>query len=383
MPKSMIFRPPVASMMMFCGLMSRWMTPTSCAAARPAQICLAMRRPDGRRQDVARLDELLQREPLDELHREVAQAARLAEVVRAQDVRVRDPAREADLLLEPVEQRRVRGERLAAQRLDRDARRRGRGRARGRRRPCRPARGRPGSRSARRRAGRPAARRPRRCAGEAPARIATRLGARRPSFRFSDATYCSSAAFSLSSSSIARKERARMPISSFDSTGRSGASRLPTRTCSVAATSRPTGPGDPPREEEGEDERDDERGEARRGSACSGSAGTARAPARGCAARRPRRRAGRWRSGSAGSRRGTSRPTTSSGERADRLALAQHGLRRGRCAASIAASRGAAERSHRRGGERRLRPAPPASPRRRGRRPACSGAARGCARPRR
>ena len=33
-----------------------------------------------------------------------------------------------------------------------------------------------------------------------------------------------------------------MPISSFDSTGRSGASRLPTRTCSVAATSRSTGP---------------------------------------------------------------------------------------------------------------------------------------------
>jgi hypothetical protein len=47
MPKSMIFSPPVASMMMFCGLMSRWITPTSCAAARPAQICFAIRSPTG------------------------------------------------------------------------------------------------------------------------------------------------------------------------------------------------------------------------------------------------------------------------------------------------------------------------------------------------
>ena len=53
-----------------------------------------------------------------------------------------------------------------------------------------------------------------------------------------------------------------MPISSFDSTGRSGASRLPTRTCSVARDEAADRPGDAPGEEEGEDERDDERAEA-------------------------------------------------------------------------------------------------------------------------
>ena len=263
MPKSMIFRPPVASMMMFCGLMSRWITPTSCAAARPAQICLAMRSADGRRQDVAGLDELLERQPLDELHREVAQPAGLAEVVRAQDVGVRDAAREADLLLEPVEQRRVGRERLAAQRLDRDgvvevAVVRAVHDAH-----AAPARARPGSRSG-------AAKTSPTCGSRAAGPVRRPVAAARddglglgpPTFIVSEATYSSSAAFSFSSSSIARKERARMPISSLDSTGRSGASRLPTRTCSVAATSRSDGPGDAAREEEGEDERDDERGEA-------------------------------------------------------------------------------------------------------------------------
>src|SRR5262249_46282645 len=74
---------------------------------------------DRLRQDVARLDQLLERESADELHREVAQPARLAEVVGPEDVRVRDPARQADLLLEPVEETRIGGERLAAERLDR------------------------------------------------------------------------------------------------------------------------------------------------------------------------------------------------------------------------------------------------------------------------
>ena len=53
-----------------------------------------------------------------------------------------------------------------------------------------------------------------------------------------------------------------MPISSLDSTGRSGASRLPTRTCSVARDEPADRPGDPARQEEGEDERDDQRREA-------------------------------------------------------------------------------------------------------------------------
>src|SRR6187551_39803 len=60
-------------------------------------------------------------------------------------------------------------------------------------------------------------------------------------FIVNDATYCSSAAFSRSSSSIARNDLARIPISSFDSTGRSGASRLPTRTSALAAPERDGG----------------------------------------------------------------------------------------------------------------------------------------------
>ena len=261
MPKSMIFRPPVGSMRMFCGLMSRWITPTSCAAASPAQICLAMRSPTRSRADVARpRTRCLSVSPFDELHREVAQAARLAEVVGAQDVRVRDAAREPDLLLEPVEQRRVGRKGLAPQRLDRhevvelpvvrpvdDAHAAlaehaldlvAAGEERGRLR---------------------LAAAPAECAVR-PTSVSASPAA--PIDIVSDATYCSSAAFSRSSSSIARKERARMPISSLESTGRSAASRLPTRTCSVARTSRSTPARDPPREDEGQDERDDERGEA-------------------------------------------------------------------------------------------------------------------------
>src|SRR5262249_47302662 len=64
---------------------------------------------DRGRQDVARLDQLLERQTLDELHREVPQAAGLAQVVRPEDVGMGDPAREADLLLEAVEEGRVRG----------------------------------------------------------------------------------------------------------------------------------------------------------------------------------------------------------------------------------------------------------------------------------
>jgi len=40
--------------------------------------------------------------------------------VRAENVRVRDLSREPDLLLETIEERRIRGQRFASQHLDRD-----------------------------------------------------------------------------------------------------------------------------------------------------------------------------------------------------------------------------------------------------------------------
>ena len=92
-------------------------------------------------------DQVLEGDALDVLHRDVGDAARLAEVVGAQHVPVRDAARELELLLEALEERRVGGERLRAAAASAPPPRRAGGRGRGRRRPCRPCRACPGSRS--------------------------------------------------------------------------------------------------------------------------------------------------------------------------------------------------------------------------------------------
>ncbi len=222
MPKSMIFSPPVDSIRMFWGLMSRWMTPTSWAAASPAQICLAIRRPTGVGEDVARLDQLLQGQALDELHRDVAQPARIAEVVRAEDVGVRDPPGEPDLLLEAVEERRIRRERLAAQGLDRDrvvevAVVRAVDDAH-----AALAQDRPGSRSGRRRGGRPRAPRPRRSAARS-------AGRRRPSRR----TRCPCSRSARRRTARARPSRAA-PRASRGTIARGSRSRPATRAAAQA-----------------------------------------------------------------------------------------------------------------------------------------------------
>ena len=63
---------------------------------------------------------MLQRQAFHELHGKVAEPVRFPEIMGSQDVRVRDAAREPDLLLEPVEEGRVGGKDFAAQGLDRD-----------------------------------------------------------------------------------------------------------------------------------------------------------------------------------------------------------------------------------------------------------------------
>ena len=141
-----------------------------------------------------------------------------------------------------------------------------------------------------------------------------------------------------------------MPISSFDSTGRSGASRLPTRTCSVAATSRSTGPVMRRARKKESTKATSERGEADEDLRVLDLAEGRRAPARGCAGRRPRRRAGRRRSGSAGRRprRSRRRPRAASGP----IVLPWRSTAWTRSSRrSIAASAAAAERSHRGRGE--------------------------------
>ncbi len=97
------------------------------------------------------VEDVAQRRAGHVLHREKPQAVRLAEVVRAHDVAVRDLPREPDLLLERHADGRALVEGFGQEDLHARPRRRARGRGRGRPFPCRPCRASRGSDSAPRR----------------------------------------------------------------------------------------------------------------------------------------------------------------------------------------------------------------------------------------
>ena len=139
-PKSVMRTSPLPSIITLAGLRSRCSTPRSCAAASPAQSWRAMLErlvlwqpadaPQQRRQILA----------VHVLHREERVAVGFADVVDAADVRVRDLAREANLVVELREARRIALERVAAGTSARPAARAS-GRRRDRPRPSRPGRG--------------------------------------------------------------------------------------------------------------------------------------------------------------------------------------------------------------------------------------------------
>ena len=102
MPKSMISAWPSASIMMLAGFRSRWTTPASCAAARPDATCRAIDERAIDWQPAFLLQQRREVRALDVRHRDVRDAVDLAEIVDADDVLVRDLAREQQLALEPA-----------------------------------------------------------------------------------------------------------------------------------------------------------------------------------------------------------------------------------------------------------------------------------------
>ena len=105
---------------MFGGLMSRWTMPASCDGREAAAELLRDLEARAERDDAAAVEDVAQRRPGHVLHREEADALRLAEVVRADDVAVRDLPREADLLLERLRRARPFVERVREKDLERD-----------------------------------------------------------------------------------------------------------------------------------------------------------------------------------------------------------------------------------------------------------------------
>ena len=86
--------------MTFAGFRSRWITPRSCAAARPAQICRAI---SSARSDEKRPNAPKQRSQLlavDELHRQERLTLDFVDVVHATDVRVRHLPRHPHFVVE-------------------------------------------------------------------------------------------------------------------------------------------------------------------------------------------------------------------------------------------------------------------------------------------
>ena len=120
MPKSITLSVPDGSTMRFCGLMSRWMTPSLVGHLERAAQLLADGEHDRHREGAAALDDVLERLALHQLHRDEVQARHLAEVVRPHHVPVRDLPRQLDLLLEALQRRRLGPHRFGEERLDRD-----------------------------------------------------------------------------------------------------------------------------------------------------------------------------------------------------------------------------------------------------------------------
>ena len=104
MPKSVTFTRPSSSMMMFCGLMSRWMTSRRCAKRSASRICTGHRDQQFRAQRRVLDDDLLEGPALEVLHRYVVGALGLAPVVDLDDVRVVEAGRVARLAAEALDE---------------------------------------------------------------------------------------------------------------------------------------------------------------------------------------------------------------------------------------------------------------------------------------
>ena len=119
-PKSMTLTSPLRVTMTFAGLMSRWITPATCAYASASQIFSATSTACGSGGEAAaRAHEVLERPPLDELHHDELRLAVGAGVVDADDVRVVQAGGGLRLAAEAVDEARIACE-LRQQDLDRD-----------------------------------------------------------------------------------------------------------------------------------------------------------------------------------------------------------------------------------------------------------------------
>ena len=96
----MIIASSSASIMMLAGFRSRWTTPALCAATSPATTERAMRSTSATGSGLRLRSTVDEIGAVDVRHRDVLDAVDLAEVVNADDVLVRDLAREQQLALE-------------------------------------------------------------------------------------------------------------------------------------------------------------------------------------------------------------------------------------------------------------------------------------------
>ena len=102
-PKSISQTRPASSTMTFCGFKSRWTTPSTCAASRPAANLLKDGHHLAWRKLSAFHQNALQIPPLDVVHRDELASIGAAEIEDPDDVLVRDLAGENQLLLETAE----------------------------------------------------------------------------------------------------------------------------------------------------------------------------------------------------------------------------------------------------------------------------------------
>ncbi len=102
MPKSRIFARPSLVRKMLSGLMSRWMMPFSCAAARPSAIWLATSTAFCGMQGAA-AQAVEQRLAFEQLRDRVRHRAERARVVDREDVRMVERRDRARLAVEPME----------------------------------------------------------------------------------------------------------------------------------------------------------------------------------------------------------------------------------------------------------------------------------------
>ena len=119
-PKSVTFARPSSSTITLCGLMSRWTIPRRWAKRAGAQdLDRDVDRPRRGRAAPSLADELLERAPVEVLHRDVVGAVPLAAVEDADDVRVLQAGGARGLAAEALDELGVLGE-AAVEQLERD-----------------------------------------------------------------------------------------------------------------------------------------------------------------------------------------------------------------------------------------------------------------------